>query len=203
MAAVSPTETATSAAPAVSATPTVVSSGTAPVVAVKTTTGNRLSAPTEVYSVASGDTLFPIGQKYSMTWQRIAQTNGLVEPYTLKIGQQLVIPSINSQSKLLEVFLTPDLAKVQSAESSLSDPKNAWRLDPIATSQVEPAGLFGLKETDDYRLQAKDATKGTATVTATRIVGATTERYDIDLVQPTTKGANGLWAVTAIKERET
>jgi cytoskeletal protein RodZ len=50
-------------------------------------------APTgETYTVASGDTLASIGAKLGVEWQKIAEANGLTEPYDLQIGQVLKIP---------------------------------------------------------------------------------------------------------------
>jgi LysM repeat protein len=50
-------------------------------------------APTgETYTVASGDTLASIGAKLGVEWQKIAEANGLREPYDLQIGQVLKIP---------------------------------------------------------------------------------------------------------------
>ncbi len=45
-----------------------------------------------VYKVKKGDTLFNISQRYSVSWQTLAEINNLVGPYTLKIGQEIKIP---------------------------------------------------------------------------------------------------------------
>lgn len=46
----------------------------------------------ETYQVRRGDTLFNVSQKYEISWQTLAELNGLEPPYTLKIGQKLNIP---------------------------------------------------------------------------------------------------------------
>jgi len=46
----------------------------------------------QTYKVEAGDTLFSIGQKFGIDWHEIASVNKLKEPYTLKIGQELIIP---------------------------------------------------------------------------------------------------------------
>lgn len=45
------------------------------------------------YLVKSGDTLYSIGKAAGIDWLKIAEANNLSEPYTLKVGQVLVIPS--------------------------------------------------------------------------------------------------------------
>jgi LysM repeat protein len=43
------------------------------------------------YTVQSGDTLYSIGQRYGVSWQTIASTNGISSPYYIQAGQQLTI----------------------------------------------------------------------------------------------------------------
>jgi LysM repeat protein len=45
-----------------------------------------------VHVVQSGENLFRIALQYNMTWDVLAQTNGLCFPYLVYPGQQLVIP---------------------------------------------------------------------------------------------------------------
>lgn len=44
-------------------------------------------------TVNKGDTLSAIGKKLGIPWKDIADVNGLVSPYTLRVGQKLRIPS--------------------------------------------------------------------------------------------------------------
>jgi hypothetical protein len=46
----------------------------------------------QMYSVKKGDTLFNLSQRFNVSWQTLADLNGLQEPYVLKIGQQIKIP---------------------------------------------------------------------------------------------------------------
>lgn len=45
------------------------------------------------YKVSRGDTLFNLAQKYNISWQTLAEINNLKEPYILKIGQEIKIPT--------------------------------------------------------------------------------------------------------------
>ena len=44
------------------------------------------------YTVRSGDTLWQIGMNYGVSWQSIAQANGIYSPYLIFPGEQLTIP---------------------------------------------------------------------------------------------------------------
>lgn len=44
------------------------------------------------YTIKKGDTLFNLAQRYSVSWQTLAQINDLQAPFTLKIGQQIKVP---------------------------------------------------------------------------------------------------------------
>ncbi|MBI4050717.1 MAG: LysM peptidoglycan-binding domain-containing protein [Candidatus Doudnabacteria bacterium] len=46
-----------------------------------------------LYKVKRGDTLFNISQRYSVSWQTLAEINNLPTPYTLKVGQEIKIPN--------------------------------------------------------------------------------------------------------------
>lgn len=49
--------------------------------------------PAALITVNKGDTLSGIGKKFGIPWKEIADMNGLVSPYTLRVGQKLRIPS--------------------------------------------------------------------------------------------------------------
>jgi len=50
------------------------------------------NAPAQ-YTVKSGDTLSGIGAKYGVSYQSIAQANGIANPNVISVGQQLRIPN--------------------------------------------------------------------------------------------------------------
>ena len=47
------------------------------------------SAASGTYTVRPGDTLYLIGQSYGISWQQIAQANGIASPYLIYVGQSL------------------------------------------------------------------------------------------------------------------
>ena len=49
--------------------------------------------PPNTYVVLAGDTLSGIGAKLGIDWEELARLNNLHSPYTIYIGQQLLLPS--------------------------------------------------------------------------------------------------------------
>lgn len=52
-----------------------------------------------VYKVRSGDTLTKIAEKYNTNVQTLARANNITNPYRLSIGQQLAVPTANSENR--------------------------------------------------------------------------------------------------------
>ena len=160
--------------------------------------GNRLSALTESYTVVAGDTLYPISLKYNMSLERLAEANGLIDPYALKIGQVLAIPEVDAKQKVFEVRFTTDPTKAKLVQETVASGSDTWRLDPKEVAKAEHSSVFGLTASDDFHLESRDDTAGTAVVAATRLVGSVTKTYEIYLTEPATKGTAGIWSITRI-----
>lgn len=59
--------------------------------------GQTIKIPTPknetVYTVVKGDTLSEIGEKFGVSWEKIAELNGIKAPkYTIRVGQKIKIP---------------------------------------------------------------------------------------------------------------
>ncbi|MGI0091462.1 MAG: LysM peptidoglycan-binding domain-containing protein [Nitrososphaerales archaeon] len=50
------------------------------------------------YTVQPGDSLYAIGLQFNVPWHQIAQTNQIVPPYTIYVGEQLIIPISSNSS---------------------------------------------------------------------------------------------------------
>lgn len=66
--------------------------------------GSQAPAPTAsqgatTYTVKSGDSLSSIAQRYGITWQELAQANGLTASSRLSVGQKLIIPGTGGSSQ--------------------------------------------------------------------------------------------------------
>ena len=81
-------------------TPTTAPQATeTPLLASPTPTATLVATPTAtpgvtVYIVSFGDTLFSIAQAYGVSWEALAEANRLSYPYTIYVGQELVIPAV-------------------------------------------------------------------------------------------------------------
>ena len=58
------------------------------------TTENTAKKDGEVYIVKSGDTLSKIASKYDTTYQELAKYNNIANPNIIKVGQEIIIPSM-------------------------------------------------------------------------------------------------------------
>ena len=66
-----------------------------------------------LYTIKPGDTLYNIANQYGTTVQELINTNLALDPYNLRVGQQIYIyPNFNSYciSVFLLIYLNPILA---------------------------------------------------------------------------------------------
>ncbi|MFZ4779754.1 MAG: LysM peptidoglycan-binding domain-containing protein [Terrimicrobiaceae bacterium] len=54
---------------------------------------SEVSLPGEEYTLASGDSLYAVSRKVHVSYQEIAEANGIKDPRQLQVGQKLKIPS--------------------------------------------------------------------------------------------------------------
>lgn len=159
---------------------------------------DRLSQPSETYTVVQGDTLYAISLKQNISQDKLAQVNSLKDPFLLKLGQVLIIPTVDANKHVYEVDFTADTNRAAADQHDADSGKNIWRLNPATVALAENGGVFGLTANDQYQVATSDTSKGTATVTATQSTSGQASSYTIDLVQPVTKGATGIWAIVRI-----
>ena len=78
---------------------------TSPTSAITNSDSSDSTNQDEEYIVQDKDTLFTIGLKFDLTWEKIALANNLEENTKLYIGQKLKIPKADSQT--LNSGITP------------------------------------------------------------------------------------------------
>jgi len=79
--------------------PLPTAAATWPATGVLTPTPEESPEPPESHAthiVQAGETLFSLGQKYGVSWERIAQVNGISYPYWIVPGQRLTIPGVEA-----------------------------------------------------------------------------------------------------------
>lgn len=158
---------------------------------------DRIVAFAQTHTVAEGDTLFPIGVQYNVNWERIAEANALKDPYPLSIGQTLIIPKVDAGAVVVEYTLDTDRAT--RAQSQVTAGQTKWRTDPVTTAQLELRGAYGIIGSDAFEEIAQDRTSGKASVRVTHLTDGQTEEFIVELSQPLTKGADGIWAPTFLR----
>jgi lipoprotein NlpD len=100
--------------------------------------------------VKKGDTLISIGLEYGYDYKEIAEANGLVAPYTIRIGQTLKLGSLNDKStgaaapatEADGVVITPIKSDTVGPAAVVSKPATA----PSSTSPVTKSGVLVLAE---------------------------------------------------------
>ncbi|MFA6423272.1 MAG: LysM domain-containing protein [Patescibacteria group bacterium] len=157
---------------------------------------NRASNPEKTYQVKSGETLYPIGLKFNLDWNYIARANGLEDSNSIKANSVLVIPIYDTDSKKLSVNYSVDQAKADELQKNISTGKETWRLDPIEVAKKESYPCFGFSSNDTYTLASKSEEKGIAQISVVK----NNISYEIGLTEPATKGADGIWTISYIKE---
>lgn len=112
------------------------------------TVERRVVARDTLYAVRRGDTLYSISRASKVSPEAIAQANRLRAPYTLSVGQQLLIPQAPADSALYAGGIT---SKSRSVPSKINNTTSAPRdLGDLARSasynQREPAKSSSLFE---------------------------------------------------------
>lgn len=158
-----------------------------------------LSYPANIYTIATGDTLATIATKLNLAQQYIANANSIIDPDSVEIGQQLVIPVLNTTTYYYRVnFIVDDNVAGQTVISQRSSPNSALT-DPVKVAQSSASGYYNINTSSTFSLASEDLSKGQATV-AVKEAGYTAM---IGLIQPKTLGKDGFWAMVYIEEQDT
>lgn len=150
--------------------------------------GNRPSSPSDTVVVAVGETLSAVGEKVGVGWMKIAEANG-IEADKIQGGQTLIVPKDN------QISYTVNQEKAASLQKDTDGGKYAFRLSAAETAKSDSSPAYGLTTAETFTQTKIDETAGTATVSVTK----GDKIYTISLVQPVTKGAKGIWAISSIK----
>lgn len=152
----------------------------------------------ETYTVMPGDTLFGISLKFKVSMDELAQLNGISDANQIKAGQVLKIPKEGgiAESGKIEI----DLAKMREIQALVDQGEQSWRLDPVEVTKATAPASFEFNALDSYTLKSKDLGKGEAVVIVKKTKDSQTQNFQVDLIQPVTKGEKGIWAIVSIKE---
>ncbi|MHB1907422.1 MAG: LysM peptidoglycan-binding domain-containing protein [Nitrososphaerales archaeon] len=101
---------------------------TIPLVTITTTTTSSTSSSSYVqssssyvqYTVKSGDTLYSISQVFGVQWQSIATLNNIQSPYTIYVGEKLLIPTATATTSSSSSSTTSSTSLSTTTDSSIS-----------------------------------------------------------------------------------
>lgn len=150
------------------------------------TSAEKPSKPADTYTIQKGETLFAIAQAQGLNWQDIAEANGLTDVDKIHAGQVIILP------KGGQINFTIDNTRATSLQKDTG--KYQFRLSPEETARSDAPNAYGLQVGDSYVLKNRDES-GNAQVQATR----ESKNYIIKLIQPITKGEEGIWAIESIR----
>lgn len=123
-----PTATLALVLPTIEATPSPLAVSFTP---APTPTPTELPTPT-VYTIDSGDSLLSIAQLYNVSVGALQEANGILDPRTLQIGQELVIPQeIEEESAFATATPTPMPAIVQNVAVGENNIGGVWVLGEV------------------------------------------------------------------------
>ena len=120
--------------------------------------GQTLRLPSAKYHiVAKGDTLYSISKRYNVDMSSISRLNDLDEPYTLAVGQKLILPGSlvekSSSSSVKTASATTTKKATQKSSSSSwwsskkSTPKKATYAKPTPVKKRKSKFLWPIKGT--------------------------------------------------------
>ncbi len=175
--------------PETSPSPTSVSSTTTSVSA----STSRLTQPKNLYVVKSGETLQAIAGNFNISYLSLAIANGISEPYNIKIGQNLAIPTLDEKSKKLYIEFTLS-QKASDIQKKIENGQNTFYADPIQSAQAQSQGYFGFTFDQSFSEKSK---------TTEKIILSTKNQngeFEVELSQPLSKGEKGVWAINKITQ---
>lgn len=102
------------------------------------------ATPTEVptpivYTIESGDSLLSVAQLYNVSTNALQEANGILDPRTLQIGQEVVIPQqLEEEDAFATATPTPMPATVQNVSFGENSIGGRWVLGEVLNSSSVP-----------------------------------------------------------------
>lgn len=153
------------------------------------------SNPAETYTFQAGDTLSSIGDKLDISWTSLATINNISNPDNVTADQVLIIPSIDDKTnKGFIAFKTDQSKAAEIQHQATADPTNIY-LDPVTAAKATVPPIYGITATDTFTKVSSNEFDGTAVVN----ISHGDKSYQVNLIQPITKGKGGIWAVSKIQ----
>ena len=154
-------------------------------------TSNRLSG--KVYVVRGGDTLSSIARKHDLDVDTVADWNRLRRPYSLRVGQRLIIPSQKGASSSSEITYTvqPGNTLGSIAEIFKVSEKDIKEWNDLGGNSVKPGKKLTIRPGKDFESRTHTVRGGDTLSSIARRFGVSVDHLrtvngldEDDILQP-------------------
>lgn len=130
------------------------------------------SAPSRSYVVRAGDTLSSIARRYDLDVNTLAKSNSIRSPYTLSVGQRLLIPSDKNSTRVVyTVKAGNSLADIAEIFSVRDDDIMDW--NDLRSRKVKAGQKLHIFPGRDYELRTYKVRRGDSLAAIARRLGVT------------------------------
>jgi membrane-bound lytic murein transglycosylase D len=148
----------------------VLASSTIPELGFREARPDRRPAPSRTYLVKAGDTLSSIARRYDVEVGTLAKSNGIRSPYSLSVGQRLLIPSDKNQSRIVYTVKSGNsLADIAEIFSVRDDDLMDW--NDLRSRKVKAGQKLHIFPGRDYELRTYKVRRGDSLAAIARRLG--------------------------------
>jgi membrane-bound lytic murein transglycosylase D len=148
----------------------VLASTTIPELGFREEKPERRPSPTRTYVVKPGDTLSSISRRYDVDVTKLAKSNDIRSPYTLSVGQRLVVPADkNSASLVYTVKSGNSLADIAEIFSVRDEEIMDW--NDLRSRKVKAGQKLHIFPGRDYELRTYKVRSGDSLAGIARRLG--------------------------------
>jgi membrane-bound lytic murein transglycosylase D len=148
----------------------VLASSTVPELGAREERPERRSSPARTYVVKGGDTLSSIARRYDVDVSTLAKSNGIRSPYTLSVGQRLMLPTDKNATQIVyTVKAGNSLAEIAQIFSVRDDDIVEW--NDLRSRKVKSGQKLHIFPGRDYDVRTYKVRRGDSLAAIARRLG--------------------------------